>query len=192
MALKHRATHPLQGRPALRRILLRMIELGASIVFFSAVLYHVYTFNLKPLAAFLIPVLVVFFAFSSLLFMRGRSLAPGSAQNRSLFAAERAMQASAWYLLGIILGVTCYGLLLRFGVAFNPEEPTPAGFWLLAFVAPYALMQTGFLLFMRAAWLITPQFFRRVSPFEIRRRIEQPVQSAGPQLAACSAMTAKA
>ena len=42
---------------------------------------------------------------------------------------------------------------------------------LLAFLAPYWLMQTGLLLFMRAAWVMTPQLLRRTSPFELRRRI---------------------
>jgi hypothetical protein len=66
-----------------------VVELCAAFVFFWAVLYHVYTFDFRPLAAFCVPILVVFLAFSSLLYMRGRSLAKGGAQRRSLFAAER-------------------------------------------------------------------------------------------------------
>lgn len=151
----------------------RALELCAAFVFFWAVLHHVYTFSFKPLAAFCVPFLVVFFAFSSLLYMRGRSLGKGKAQIRSLFAAERAMQASIWYLFGILLGTSLYGLLLYFGVSFDPNKPSLVGLWLLVFLAPYALMQVGFLFFMRAVWLITPEFFRWVSPFEIRRRIEQ-------------------
>lgn len=162
-----------QQQSALRRVLLRVIEAFASFVFFWAVVHHVYSFDLRPLAALCLPILVAFFAFSSLLFLRGRSLAPGKTQIRSLYAAERAMQASVWYLFGIILGVSCYGLLLHFGVTFDPGNPTPEGLWLLVFIAPYALMQTGFIIFMRAAWLVTPQLFGRISPFEIRRRIEQ-------------------
>ena len=155
------------------RLVFRVIELCAAFVFFWAVLYHVYTFDFRPLAAFCVPILVVFFAFSSLLYMRGRSLAKGKAQRRSLFGAERAMQASIWYMFGIILGTALYGLVRHFGVTFDPSDPTPAGLWLLLFLAPYALMQAGFIIFMRAIWLITPQFFRRLSPFEIRRRIEE-------------------
>jgi len=156
-----------------RLVVFRVLEVCAAFVFFWAVLHHIYTFNFRPLAAFTIPILVVFFAFSSLLYMRGRSLAKGKAQLRSLYAAERAMQATIWYLFGIILGTSLYGLLLYFGVTFNPSRPSPVGLWLLVFLAPYALMQTGFIFFMRAVWIITPQFFRLVSPFELRRRIEQ-------------------
>jgi hypothetical protein len=156
-----------------RLLAFRVIEVCAAFVFFWAVLYHVYTFTFRPLAAFCIPILVVFFAFSSLLYMRGRSLGKGEAQIRSLYAAERAMQASIWYLFGIILGTSLYGLIVYFGVSFDPSKPSPVGLLLLLFLAPYALMQIGFVIFMRALWIITPQFFRRISPFEIRRRIEQ-------------------
>jgi hypothetical protein len=42
---------------------------------------------------------------------------------------------------------------------------------LLAFVAPYALMQRGFLLFMSAVWIIGPQLMHPVSPYQVWRRI---------------------
>ena len=155
------------------RLAFPVLELCASFVFFWAVAHHIVNFDFKPLAAFCVPILVVFFGFTSLLYTRGRSLAKGKAQIRSLYAAERAMQATIWYLFGIILGTSLYGILVYFGVTFNPSRPTPAGLWLLLFIAPYALMQTGFLCFMRSVWVITPQFFRRISAFERRRRIKQ-------------------
>ena len=162
-------------RPARRwrhsRVVFVIGEICAAFVFFWAVAHHVYTFDFKPLAALCLPILVVFFGFASLLYNRGRALAKGEAAIRSLYAAERAMQATAWYLSGILLGVTLYGLLRYVGVSFHPARPSTAGLWLLVFLAPYWLMQTGLLLFMRAAWVMTPQLLRRTSPFELRRRI---------------------
>lgn len=155
------------------RVVFVVVEVCAAFVFFWAVLHHVYTFDFKPLAALCVPILVVFFGFASLLYNRGRALPRGEAQTRSLYAAERAMQATLWYLFGIILGTSLYGLLIYFGMSFNPSKPSPAGLWLLLFLAPYALMQTGLLCFMRAAWIVTPQFFRRVGAFELRRRVEE-------------------
>lgn len=137
------------------------------------ILHHVYNFDFKPLAALCLPILVVFFAFASLLYSRGRAFAKGNAQVRSLYAAERAMQGSVWYLFGILLGTTLYGFLSYFGVSFDPDQPSAAGFWLLLFIAPYALMQAGILWFMRAIWIITPQFFRRIDALELRRRIQE-------------------
>jgi len=156
-----------------RLILFRVLEICAAFVFFWAVLHHIYTFNFRPLAAFCVPILVVLFAFSSLLYMRGGSLAKGKSQIRSRYAAERAMQGAIWYLFGIVLGTSLYGLFIYFGVTFDPSKPSLLGLWLLMFLGPYALMQIGFLFFMRAIWIITPQFFFRVRPLEIRRRIEQ-------------------
>jgi hypothetical protein len=153
------------------RVVFAVVELCAAFVFFWVVLHHVYTFDFKPLAALCVPILVVFFGFASLLYNRGRALPKGEAQTRSLYAAERAMQATLWYLFGIVLGVSLYGLLVYFGLSFNPRKPSAAGLWLLVFLAPYALMQAGLLFFMRAAWVITPQFFRRIGAFELRRRI---------------------
>jgi hypothetical protein len=144
--------------------MLRLLEAGAAGVFLGAVAHHVYTLNLKPLAAFCLPVLVAFFGFTSLLYMRGRSLSRGRDQLRTLIAAERAMQAAVWYFTGIVTAMALYGLLQLLDVGAKSAA-------LLLFLAPYALMQAGFILFMRAAWLIAPQFIRRVPAQEIWRRV---------------------
>lgn len=155
------------------RALFAVVEVCAAFVFFWAVAHHVYTFDFKPLAALCLPILLVFFGFASLLYNRGRSLPKGETATRSLYAAERAVQATLWYLLGIVLGTSLYGLLVYFGVSFNPSRPSVLGLWLVLFVAPYVLMQIGLLFFLRAAWVITPQLMRRTNPFELRRRIQQ-------------------
>ncbi|TAK17938.1 MAG: hypothetical protein EPO35_02055 [Acidobacteria bacterium] len=155
------------------RIAFIALEVSAAFVFFVVMLHHIYHFDFKPLAALCVPILVVFFSFTGLLYSRGRALPDGEGQTRSLYAAERSMQATMWYLLGIIVGVSVYGLLVYFKVSFDPTQPSAAGFALLLFVAPYALMQTGLLFFMRAAWIIAPEFFGRVNATEIRRRVQR-------------------
>jgi predicted lysophospholipase L1 biosynthesis ABC-type transport system permease subunit len=137
------------------------------------VVHHVYTADFKPLAAFCVPIILLFFGLTSLLYNRGRALAKGKEQVRSLYAAERAMQGTIWYLLGIILGTSLYGVLMRFGVTFDPGAPSPVGLWLLLFLAPYALMQAGLLCLMRAVWVVAPNLLRRVGPLERRRRVEE-------------------
>lgn len=49
-------------------------------------------------------VLAVLFAFSALLYNRGRALPPGATQTRSLYAAERGMQASILFMLATAVG----------------------------------------------------------------------------------------
>jgi hypothetical protein len=148
----------------LLRLTQRTLEAGAAGVFLGAVAHHAYAWNLKPLAAFCLPVLVAFFGFTSLLYMRGRSLSRGRDQLRTLLAAERAMQAAIWYFTGIVAAMAMYGIVQLLGI--GPGSPA-----LLVLLAPAVLMQAGLVLFMRAAWLIAPQFIRRVSTQEIWRRV---------------------
>jgi hypothetical protein len=163
--------------PASRARLLRLaypiFELCASFVFFWAVAHHVATFDLKPLAAFSAPFLIVFYGMAALLFNRGKSLPKGRAQTRSLYAAERATQATVLYLLGILLGTALYGILVYLGLSFDPHRPSLAGFWLLLFIGPYALMQAGLVYLMRALRLVAPQLLPGTSSFELRRRVQQ-------------------
>lgn len=147
------------------------VAIAAASVFFGVVSHHVYAVDFRPLVAFCLPVQVVFFAFTSLLYMRGRSLARGKAAVRTLFAAERAMQGTVAYLSGIVLGASLYGILRYADFQFDPAQPGPSGLWLLLFLAPYGLMQAGFLLFIGGVWTILPQLLRPVSPYEVGRRI---------------------
>src|SRR5687768_14589764 len=112
-----------QQRTRVSRLAFRFMEIAFGFLFLGMVAHHVLTRDLKPLAAFCLPVLVIFYGFASVLFVRGRALAAGPWQVRSLYAAERAMQATVWYLLGIILGVTVYGLLRYFKAPFESNEP---------------------------------------------------------------------
>src|SRR5687767_7938937 len=105
------------------RFAFRAAAVGMAIAFFGAVAHHVYEFDFKPLAALGVPILAVFFAFASLLYLRGRSLAKGAAQIRSLYAAERIVQAAVWHLSGIVVAAALYAVLMRFGVTFDPAEP---------------------------------------------------------------------
>ena len=153
------------------RLMFKVLAFGMSLAFFAAFAHHVYRLEFKPMAAFGIPILVVFFGFASLFYIRGRSLAKGRAQFRSLVAAERAAQAVVWHLSGIMLGTVLYALLMRSGVAFDAGERWLVVLCALLFLAPHALMQIGLFAFMRAVSVVAPQLFRRVGAFELRRRV---------------------
>lgn len=153
------------------RIVFNMLAAGMSMAFFAAFAYHAYRLDFRPMTALGLPILLVFFGFGSLFFIRGRSLAKGGAQMRSLFAAERAVQAALWHLSGIMLGTVLYALLVRFGVALEGSEPWLVVLWALLFLAPHALMQVGLFTFMHAVRVVAPQLFRKVGAFELRRRV---------------------
>lgn len=153
------------------RMIFNALAIGMSLAFFAAFAHHVYRFDFKPMTALGIPILVVFFGFASLFFIRGRSLAKGSAQFRSLAAAERAVQAALWHLAGVMLGTVFYALLMRSGVRLDSSERWLVAVWVFLFLAPHALMQIGLYTFMRAVLAVAPQLFRRVGAFELRRRV---------------------
>ena len=153
------------------RIVFSSLWFGMSLAFFAAFAHHVYRFDFKPMVALGVPILVVFFAFASLFFIRGRSLARGGAQFRSLVAAERAVQAAVWHLSGIMLGTILYALLMRFGIPLDANQRWVVALWALLFLAPHALMQIGLFTFMRAVLVVAPQLFRKVGAFELRRRV---------------------
>ena len=153
------------------RALFKVLALGMAAAFFAAFAHHVHRLDFKPMAALGIPILVVFFGFASLFFIRGRSLAGGSAQLRSLFAAERAVQAALWHLAGVMLSTVLYAGLMRSGVALQASEAWVVSVWALLFLLPHALSQIGLLTFLRALAVVAPQLFRRVGAFELRRRV---------------------
>ena len=147
-----------------RRLVFRAVEVGSAAVFFGVVAHHVLSADFRPLAALTLPILVVFYGFSSVLFVRGRALAAGLWQTRSLYAAERAMQATVLYLLGILLGLIVYVALKRTGGLLE----TP---WLLLFLAPYALMQGALIAFMRGLWALAPDLFEHTGTLAFARRV---------------------
>ena len=153
------------------RMAFNVLAAGMSMAFFAAFAFHAYRLDFKPMAALGLPILLVFFGFGSLFFIRGRSLAGGSAQMRSLFAAERAVQAAVWHLSGIMLSTVLYALLMRSGVALQSSAPWLVALWGALFLLPHALMQIGLLTFMRALSVVAPQLFRKAGAFELRRRL---------------------
>lgn len=150
----------------------RLIELAFGLVFLGAVAHHVAQADFRPLLALGVPMLIVFYGFASVLFVRGKALAPGLWQTRSLYAAERAMQATVWYLLGILLGVTMYAFVKPLG-AFEPGAAGLTRLWLLTFIAPYALMQMALLAFLRGIWALAPDLFPTGDMLTVARRVRQ-------------------
>lgn len=150
---------------------MRLVEAAGSAAFFATVSRHVYMLDFAPLLALCLPVQLALFGFTSLLYMRGRSIAPGRDQLRTMFAAERAMQAAIWYCTGIVVATALAGALPWAWIGHDPAQPGWASLVLLVFLVPYLLMHTGFTLFMQAAGVIAPQFIRRVTPYEMWRRI---------------------
>jgi hypothetical protein len=153
-----------------------LFALAAS-VFVSTVAIHVYALDFAPLGAFCLPVLAVYFTFTSLLYVRGNSVHNRKSKLRTLYAAEVSMQATVWYLVGIVSGSSLYGVFRL--VDFQMEAPSSHWhcLWLLSFALPCALMLRGMFALMRAACIVAPQMFRASSRYDMWRRIDQRISA---------------
>ena len=156
------------------------LEAAFSLAFFGAAAHHVAGHDFRPLVALCAPILILYYGLSSLLFVRGKALAEGPWQRRSLHAAERATQATVWHVLGIVVGISAYGLLGA--IEARLEAPLQVAAMFLLFAAPYALMQAGLLSFLRAIWTISPHLTRQFGVFEARRRVLARRNGAGVDL----------
>ena len=161
----------MRRKPRLSPAVLRGTALAVALVFLAAIVPHVSRGDFKPLVATTRPLLVVFYGFASLLFVRARALAAGPWQTRSLYAAESAMQATLWYLFGIFLGVTLYAFLKNIGVGLGADASLLSRLSLVLFVAPYALMQLALFRFMRAIWIVLPDLLGATGAMAIGRRV---------------------
>lgn len=141
-----------------------------STVFFTALVRYVMAFQLEQLAVLCLPFLAVFFGFSALIYNRARALSSGSEQRRSLYAAERGMQATIFYLFGVVLAVIIASILWAFGARPIPFDSTVKNEYLLPFVIPLLLMLWAYGSFFFALRAISHRLFRRVLPKEILRR----------------------
>jgi len=109
-----RATRSIMNKRVLSRLARRLLQAGVAAVFFGTASHHVYSLDFKPLAALCIPVLAVFFTFTSLLYIRGRSLARRRAQFRTLFARLSVTWPGS-------VGTSFYGLLQYVPFSFDPR-----------------------------------------------------------------------
>jgi hypothetical protein len=145
----------------------------AASVFLATVIVHVRALDFAPLAAFCLPVVAVFFTFMSLLYLRGNTVHGRKSKLRTLFAAEIAMQATVWYLVGIVAGGSLYGVFRLLGFRINAADPGCHALWLLWFALPCAFMLRGMYSLVRAACIISPQMLRSTSRYEVWRRIDR-------------------
>ena len=94
-----------------RRARNRAVSLGYYVLYattataFYGGLQHYFKSNsFLALAVICGPILAVLFAYAELLYNRARALPQGPEQRRSLFAAERAMQAACMFMLATAIG----------------------------------------------------------------------------------------
>jgi hypothetical protein len=158
------------------RVALNIVQLAGAGVLLWGLLAGLVQYNIAFLASLTIPTLAISFGFASLLYNRARALPAGKSRIRSLYAAERATQATVWALASILSGACLYGLFWYFGL-FAVPRPSLLYLLLALFLVPYLFLQVAYHTFVYALWSIAPEFLRIVRPIELLRRVrDEPSQ----------------
>lgn len=99
------------------------------------------------------PVLAVLYGFTSLLYNRSRAFPSGAVQRRSLYAAERGLQATLLFVLGLAIGVVTITLVETFELeAVRPSHPS---YEILIGGLKYTFLASSFPRFEMTVYLFT-------------------------------------
>lgn len=156
----------------LNRALRHLFELFGSFALFAALYKTLFQYKIEPLAYVCLPIVAVFFGFTSLLYNRARALPAGPEQRRSLYAAERAMQATTFFLVGFSLALTIIGLYFWFGYTPKPTSPENLPITLTIFMAPTIYLIWGYICFVFAFRAASKNFLGHVPMKAIIKRIK--------------------
>jgi hypothetical protein len=83
------------------RAFYQLLYIFIAAAIFAALTTYFEQRDFVPLATICVPILAILFGFSSLMYNRARALPSGPEQRRSLYAAERGLQAIVLFLIGI-------------------------------------------------------------------------------------------
>lgn len=143
-------------------------SLGATI-FFSLIYHYLVRSEFLYLATLCFPTLAILFGFSALLYNRSRALQPGPAQRRSLYAAERALQATVLFALGLASGAIIATVISQLSINLRTSESTTC--LLLVFLIPILLILNSFSAFFFSFRAISHGMVKLITTRELVRKI---------------------
>lgn len=143
-------------------------SLGATI-FFASMHHYLMRSEFLYLATLCFPVLAILFGFSALLYNRSRALQPGPAQRRSLYAAERALQATVLFALGLASGAIIATVTSQLSINLQTNESTT--YLLLVYLIPILLILNSFSAFFFSFRAISHGMVKLVTTRELARKI---------------------
>ena len=148
-----------------------VLEQGGGFTLLVAFFYIVATRDFRAAASVLVSVSATYIAIAALFFNRARALPRGPSKIRSLYVAERATQAIAFTLVGILLGVIffAWGSYIESATKADSTAPHP---WLLVFFLPLVFVGWGYFTFVLALRVISREFLHPLSARDIARRVK--------------------
>lgn len=148
------------------------LEVGLGFTLLVAFFYLLGTRDFRAAGSTLVSVLVTYIAVGALFFNRARALPHGPSKVRSLYVAERATQATAFTLVGLLLGICLFAWGSYFEAARNIVQPAPHP-WLLLFFIPLLFISWGYGAFALALRVIAREFLHPLTARSIARRIRR-------------------
>ena len=147
------------------------LEIGGGFALFVAFTYIVVQNQYEAFAKTIVPILATYIATAALLYNRARALPRNTSKVRSLYAAERSIQATIFTITGILVGAVIYGWLSWFGISIAKENGLNDP-WVSIYFLPMAFIQFGYASFLFSLRSISKDFLRPLSAREIARRIK--------------------
>ncbi|MBP4001373.1 hypothetical protein [Pseudomonas koreensis] len=151
------------------RLFFFLIWLFGATIFFGAMDHYLRQKNFLFLATLCFPILAVLFGFSALLYNRSRAFQPGPVQRRSLYAAERALQSTVLFALGLGSGSIIATIIVQLNLLAGDGESQSK--LLLIFFIPIMLVLSSFGTFFFSFRAISHGMIKRVSTREMLRKI---------------------
>lgn len=158
-------------RISLTKVFHSTIEMLCLAFFYSYSTQYLFSFQITPLAMLCLPVLAVFFGFTALLYNRARAIPNGPEQRRTLYAAERAMQATTLYFYALLTGAI---LTAIFSAANLPPPKSQQGtinYPFALYLIPAMLALFAFGTFMFSLRAIGHRKLRSLKTREIMRTL---------------------
>jgi hypothetical protein len=155
-------------RLCMRLFFFTIFSLGSTI-FMGTMHHYLIQKEFLFLATLCIPILAILFGFSALLYNRSRALQPGPSQRRSLYAAERSLQATIFFASGLAIGAIIATITVQLKIDTGGDEPNSK--LLLIFFIPIMLILFSFGVFLLSFRAISHGMLKPVTIREMLKRI---------------------
>lgn len=152
------------------RLLFFIIWALSATIFFGAIHHYLMRGEFLYLATLCFPILAILFGFSALLYNRSRALQPGPAQRRSLYAAERSLQATILFILGLATGAIIATVMSE--LKLNTLHPKTESYLLLIFFVPILLILNSFSAFFFSFRAISHGMVKLISTRELLKKLD--------------------
>jgi hypothetical protein len=137
------------------RSIRKLFEVSGGFTLLVAFIFVLREQQYESFAKTIVPILATYIATAALLYNRGRALPKSPGKVRTLYAAERSVQATIFTLTGVVLGAIIFSFLKYFEAdlsMIDSMKNKPIGPWLLVYLIPYTFILFGYIRFFSTSY----------------------------------------